>query len=68
MASLAIRVTALTTSDSQGKADMHPCEDCGTAWPSQRAADECATLDAAETRAARRPPREHARPHGWDDD
>lgn len=34
---------------------MHPCEDCRTPWPSRRAADECATLDAAEARAARRP-------------
>lgn len=36
---------------------MHPCTDCGTAWESSRAADECAVLDAAETRAARRPVR-----------
>ena len=34
----------------------YPCEDCSTVWESRRAADECAILDAAETRAARRAP------------
>lgn len=34
---------------------MHPCIDCGTTWESSRAASECAVLDAAEARQARRP-------------
>lgn len=34
---------------------MHTCEDCGALWESSRAASECAVLDAAEARAARRP-------------
>lgn len=34
---------------------MHRCEDCGTDWESSRAASECAVLDAAEARQARRP-------------
>jgi hypothetical protein len=31
------------------------CEDCGTVWSSLTAANECAILDAADQRAARRP-------------
>lgn len=46
----------------------YECSDCRTPWESSRAADECSILDAAEARQARRPTREHARPHGWDDD
>lgn len=40
-------------------AALHPriftCEDCGTQWESQAAANECAILDAAEARNARHP-------------
>lgn len=34
---------------------MIPCEDCGTPWESTAAANECAILDAAETRACVNP-------------
>ena len=37
---------------------MPTCEDCGTPWDVQAAADQCAILDAAETRTARYPARD----------
>lgn len=47
----------------------YQCEDCRTPWESQLAADECATLDAAEARDARRPSTKTIRPIGrWLDD
>jgi hypothetical protein len=33
----------------------YQCEDCTTPWPSLKAANECAILDAIEARQARRP-------------
>lgn len=45
------------------------CPDCSTPWDSQAAADECAVLDAAEARDARRPnPHTTRPPHRWDND
>lgn len=47
----------------------YQCEDCTTPWPSLKAANECAILDAAETRQARRPVRSVMRPASyWEDD
>lgn len=47
----------------------YQCEDCRTVWDSQRAADECATIDAAEARDARRPNPRTIRPiRRWDND
>lgn len=47
----------------------YQCEDCRTPWESQIAADECAILDAAEARDARRPnPKAIRPPHRWDND
>jgi ribose 5-phosphate isomerase RpiB len=33
--------------------DTHVCEECGTGWNTITAANECATIDAAETRQLR---------------
>lgn len=47
----------------------YQCEDCGTHWDARVAADECATLDAAEARNARRPNPRTMRPiERWDND
>lgn len=45
------------------------CEDCATWWDSRAAADECAILDAAEARDARRPSTRTVRTvQRWDND
>lgn len=47
----------------------YQCDDCRTVWESQSAASECAILDAAEARDARRPSARTTRPvNRWDND
>lgn len=47
----------------------YQCDDCRTVWDSQSAASECAILDAAEARDARRPSPRVPRPiTRWLDD
>lgn len=46
----------------------HVCEECRTPWDSLSAANECATLDAAEAREARRPARAVPAITRWPDD